>query len=395
VLCTQIFQKSFVLLTILAVVGCGGGGGSLPQAGNAASLSDVSIAQSAARPMSAQRVADATPTATPFNPSALPIVADTNPSTAGIFLGDSCGSNAIVPCLDFATTFRHNIAFGTTYATWDERLAKPIGWYQLASWSSQGIIPEITWAPESSTQTITLAGIADGDFDTYITESAQDVAAFGQPIYIRPFHERNGKVYPWSIGKQGDDAQADANFIAAWRRVVNIFRQQGANNAKFVWCYNDTAHPNDQWNQPSSLYPGDSYVDWVAFDGYNRGSATNGKRWYMYQPLFQRAYTEGVDVAPTKPIMISETGSNEYGDDGTMKADWIVNMLQTVAESPNPFPNIRAISWFEANTNGFTYVSNSTMPAYQAFTTSIRGKMANGLPLMRSNGAALWTINKN
>jgi beta-mannanase len=59
-----------------------------------------------------------------------------------------------------------------------------------------------------------------------------------------------------------------ADFVAAWRRVVDIFREVGAANVSFAWIpvvYPD--HPVT-WvdSDIAAYYPGDSYVDWVGAD---------------------------------------------------------------------------------------------------------------------------------
>src|SRR5579884_4137224 len=55
--------------------------------------------------------------------STLPILTDTSMSTAGVFLGAACGQHTAVQCGQFANTFRHGIALGTVYVTWDSDLA--------------------------------------------------------------------------------------------------------------------------------------------------------------------------------------------------------------------------------------------------------------------------------
>ena len=76
---------------------------------------------------------------------------------------------------------------------------------------------------------------------------------------IRFGHEMNGDWYGWS--------GQPAAYVAAWRHVVSVFRGEGAANVKWVWS------PNvDNGDYPFARYfPGDSWVDYVALDGYNWG----------------------------------------------------------------------------------------------------------------------------
>ncbi len=287
---------------------------------------------------------------------------------------------------------RHGIAIGTVYSTWDEAMTNVISQNALAAMEAQNTIPDITWQAQSAHSTVTLAGIAAGDYDSYITASAQTLKAFGQPVFIRLFHEFNTTRYAWGLPQNGAGPVADANFIAAWQHVVTIFRQVGASNVKFIWCFNSGTSPVESWNEPPAAYPGDSYVDWVALDGYNMGSYNNGRRWYAFTFMMGGAYNYAIKATENKPIMVTETASNEYGDGGAMKAAWIDAMFSVLTSPNTPYPHLHAISWYEDNNQSFQYDSISTSPTYQAFATDIRSYAPNGVLNIRSNGNALFSI---
>ena len=391
-----------VAAAALAACGGGGGGSALPQAGSGVQSIGGSLPPQGGAPGPGVR-STATPRPTPsplpsftpdpnWNPNNLPILTDASSSTSGVFLGADCGTMSAVTCPNFASTFRHGIALGTIYASWDSDLGNLVSANNFASWEAQGTIPDITWQPSSNHSTITLAGIASGQYDAYIATSAAELRSFGQPIFLRPFHEFNTTRYSWGIYANGDNATADANFIAAWQRVVTIFRNTGASNVKFVWCFNSSSSPADSYTAPAAAYPGDAYVDWVGFDGYNLANNSNGKSGSSFTSSLRGAYNNMVKVAPAKPGMIVETASNEYGDDGTMKAQWIQDMF-TLLSTPaiNPFPHIHAVSWFEGD-NVFILDSKSTSPVYQSFATNMRSYDQNGVLAIRSNGNALFSI---
>lgn len=331
----------------------------------------------------------------PFRQSNLPILRDTSPSTAGIFLGAACGPKAVVTCPSFAATFRHELAIGTVYADWDTDLSSFIAANSLQKWAAGGTIPEITWQPKSRTSTITLASIDAGRYDVYIATSARELKAFGDPVLLRPFHEFNGSQYPWSLSNNGASVAADRAFVAAWRRVYAIFQHERATNVKFVWCYTNGSVPDsfsNPWNDPRKAYPGDAYVDWVGIDTYNRGSRAADK-WAPFDETIATGYRTAITTAPLKPIAIAEIASNEYGDGGTLKAAWISQMFSELQAGKNgPYPNVRAVTWFESNTNGYLYASQSSQPAYTAFVNAIRTRSAAGLLNFRSNGSALMKV---
>lgn len=328
-----------------------------------------------------------------FDPSPLPILTDRYPSKSGVFLGATCGLYANVSCSDFATIFRRTIALGTVYTTWDQDLATFIADNDLGAWETQGMIPEITWEPRSDFSTITYSGINSGTYDAYITTSADELKAFGQPIFLRPFHEFNGSWMPWSLNSNGADATADADFIQAWRRMRRIFREQGATNVKFIWCFANATVPKASWNYPTAAYPGDSYVDWIGFDGYNRGNLGTGMPWKSFDSTIGAAYQEAIAVSPELPIIAAELASTEWGDDGTMKAAWVDQMFSELhPAATDPYPNLRVVSWFETDDTRFLYDSRSTDPVYQHFVMDIRQVGPHGFPYFRSNGTALFGI---
>ena len=89
----------------------------------------------------------------------------------------------------------------------------------------------------------------------------------------------------------------------------------------WVFSPNVDSVPGDAWNQWTNYYPGDGYVDWMAFDGYNWGTVQTGSTWRSFtasRARSTRARGRG------KPIMIPEIASAEQGGD---KAAWIAAIL--------------------------------------------------------------------
>src|SRR6266496_1414193 len=72
----------------------------------------------------------------------------------------------------------------------------------------------------------------------------------------------NGNWNPWSEQVNGNKS---GQFVLAWRHVHDIFTAQGVTNVTWVWS------PNIDFSNSvplRKLYPGNSYVDWIAMDGY-------------------------------------------------------------------------------------------------------------------------------
>jgi hypothetical protein len=97
--------------------------------------------------------------------------------------------------------------------------------------------------------------IAAGAQDAYIRGFARSLRGFSGTVYLRYAHEMNGFWYPWSRNARA--------YVLAWRRVVRIFRSEGARNVRFVWSVNPSLYLyRSQWRRRIGRYwPGDSYVD--------------------------------------------------------------------------------------------------------------------------------------
>jgi hypothetical protein len=122
---------------------------------------------------------------------------------------------------------------------------------------AEGSIPMITWEPNGS-----LADVAAGRDDAQIIAWANDFAAYGHPVYFRPWAEFTG---PWNSYFVSSPTDA-ATMRTAWRRLVHLFRAHGATDALFVWNigYSGlTAQVRQSW-------PGAHYVTDVGIDAYGR-----------------------------------------------------------------------------------------------------------------------------
>ena len=205
-----------------------------------------------------------------------------------------------------------------------------------------GRTPLITWEPWDPRNNtphqpaFSLARIAGGTHDAYIAQWAAKLRDFGRPVYLRPMHEMNGSWYPWAGGV---NANTPERYIAAWRRIVDIFRGHGASNVRFVWSPN---HLDVSGNHMESFYPDAGYVDVLALDGYNWGAAMpqNGG-WQTFREVFQNAYDRLSKLGP-QPIWLTEVGSAPDGGD---KAAWVRDMFAKAAR----MSRLRAIVWFNEN----------------------------------------------
>lgn len=81
------------------------------------------------------------------------------------------------------------------------------------------------------------------------------------PVQIRPFHEFTGKWFWWGADNAPD------TYVRAWRGMVDYLRNgRGLHDVLWVFCPNG---PTGAAARFDAFYPGDAYVDVVAFDRYD------------------------------------------------------------------------------------------------------------------------------
>lgn len=202
----------------------------------------------------------------------------------------------------------------------------------FGSWSASmpaGAILMLSWAPSPTDSS--LDNVNAGKHDGYIVEWAKALKSYGREVWLRPMWEDNGSWYWWNSG--GDwDTNKKNKYKSAFQRIVNLFRQEGAGNVKFVW----SPHVSGSGAGTAKLsYPGSEYVDIIGLDGYPmRGG--RGDFYSTFKPDYDALGTLG------KPMIVAET-SISIGVDG-QRAQYVTNLLGY--ELPTRFPKFGAFVWF-------------------------------------------------
>ncbi len=214
-----------------------------------------------------------------------------------------------------------------------------------------------------TTPTTLIFEILDGKYDDYLRKWAREAAAWGRPFFFRLDNEMNADWCPWSAFQYGKDADL---YIHAWRHVWEIFREEGAENAIWVWNPNDTSFPNWRWNHHTRYWPGGKYVDWVGLTAYNLGNAYPGNTWREFREAYRPLYEEYRRLYPGKPLLIPEFASHDGGGD---KARWIEDMFRALEEE---FSEIRFAVWWNGTDGARRYRLDSTPFSREAFARGIR-----------------------
>jgi mannan endo-1,4-beta-mannosidase len=151
-----------------------------------------------------------------------------------------------------------------------------------------GVIPFIQIDPTYAS----IAAIADGTYDDYLRSYADSVRNFGHDVVIGFGHEMNANWYSW-----GYMHTPPSTFVAAWRHIVTLFRDEGADNVTWVW----TIQADETGTGPiASWWPGAQYVSWVGIDGY----------YYRPSDTFASVFGKTIKQVRTftkLPVLLSET----------------------------------------------------------------------------------------
>jgi Glycosyl hydrolase family 26 len=148
-----------------------------------------------------------------------------------------------------------------------------------------------------------LSSINSGALDANIKTLAETLRKTNKPILMRIGYEFDGE---WN-------AYEPEAYVAAWRRIVDIFRGKKVGeesivpvtNVAFVW---HSAVWKTFHNHPiSAWYPGDNYVDWAAIS------------WFAWSDTESRNVSEtarsklaAFAKEHNKPLMIAESAPKSY-----------------------------------------------------------------------------------
>ncbi len=226
---------------------------------------------------------DAHPPPPPRGPTALP----TKPASyLGVYPTGVPASYA--PVTSFTTTTGVRPTVVAYYSGWLE----PFEARFAMTVARKGAVPRVQIDPKN----VSLAAIAAGQYDGYLGRFAKAVHAYRHPLIVSFGHEMNGYWYSWGHGHT-----SPAVFVAAWRHVVTLFREEGARNVTWLWTVN-IIHKNNNIPSPAPWWPGKSYVTWVGIDGYYYSAA------WKFASLFGPTIF-AVRKLTDAPIFIAETGA--------------------------------------------------------------------------------------
>lgn len=231
------------------------------------------------------------------------------------------------------------------YSGWEERFQKQFA----ATAARHGATTIIQMDPYN----ISIANIAAGTYDSYLTSYANDVVAFRHPVIISFGHEMNGFWYSW-----GYHHTPASTFVAAWRHIVNLFRARGASNVIWLWQVNSSS---PQTGPVRDWWPGPQYVTWLGVSGY----------YYLPGNTFDNVFNPIVnDIRQFSqaPLLIAETAVGPEAGQSRGIKDLFAGLRMN---------NYIGLVWFDQHSTGGLYKGEDwrledNQAALNAFRNALR-----------------------
>ncbi|HUD11810.1 MAG TPA: hypothetical protein VMS08_05335 [Candidatus Saccharimonadia bacterium] len=153
---------------------------------------------------------------------------------------------------------------------------------------------------------ISLASITSGSYDTYLNTFASDIAALNRPVMLTFDHEMNGSWYPWDATDGGvSTGVTPAIWIAAWNHVTTQIDSNAAAKALITWLWAPNIEQGGSavgafWTSSDTTVKN---VGAVGLDGYYVNTGTT------WANRFATSYTDVRTAAgSTLPFYVAETG---------------------------------------------------------------------------------------
>jgi len=158
-------------------------------------------------------------------------------------------------------------------------------------------------------------------------------------------------------------------FRKAWKHIWSIFENEGTNEYA-TWVFNPYVGQTIRHGTGNRYYPGDQYVDWIGFNGYNWDGQGSWSSRSSLKYLFSYPSKVYHNKHSTKPQMICETGM----DNLRYKPRWVASGLGSMKSQ---LPGIKGVSfwsmnWSHSRINNFDSRIDSSPEALKAYKSVVQ-----------------------
>lgn len=196
------------------------------------------------------------------------------------------------------------------------------------------------YSPNKTSGNIVSRIMPGGDLNEVYTGYLDMIAEYAHelddtPILFRPFHENNGSWFWW--GGAYCDAQAYKNLFA----YTVDYLKDTKNVHNFLYVYSPNG-PFENKEEYLSRYPGDEYIDVLAFDMYHDDPMDDASKDPWMSSLKETIdLVQGIADSKNKLSAVSETGIRIDGGGmpitGNLNKTWFQNVSDIISESNMPY----------------------------------------------------------
>jgi hypothetical protein len=242
-------------------------------------------------------------------------------------------------------------------------------------------------------KTFSLNKIIAGKFDDDLRAWASEAKSFQSPILIEWGTEPNGKWFSWNGKWNGGGGRGAANYIAAYRHIVEVMRDEGANNLHWIWHVNWFDEPEVKWNAFENYFPGENYCDWVALSIYGPLTPQTKDGTESFASKLNEAYPRLTKIAPGKPVIVAEFGCDLHNKHCNA-AEWARDALKEIFSGR--WPALIGFCWWNEgwqnddtkrdDTDMIVWHDPAVSRVFQSEITAHANKIQNELILPNASG---------
>ncbi|MDO9561499.1 MAG: hypothetical protein Q7J60_07770 [Bradyrhizobium sp.] len=240
--------------------------------------------------------------------------------------------------------------------TWEDY--SKLSWVP-AIWNKLNPDRNVVWSMPLTVKGTPLADVANGLHDAAFEAAARAIAENQPNAIIRLGWEMNLVDSPWFAKGQ------EADYIAAFRRVVGIFRRY-SDGFKYDWC------PGWGLQELAAdlAYPGDDVVDYIGLDVYDfKYEGSPQERWethYLKAP-FGLEWQRDFAARRGKLMSYPEWGVGQFGDNPYFiqkMRDWLLQNKDQIAYA----------AYFDVDGQWPTQIDNNQFPQSQKLFRKLFGR---------------------
>jgi mannan endo-1,4-beta-mannosidase len=196
---------------------------------------------------------------------------------------------------------------------------------QAGNWNFQG------YSPNNTGFDVMRRILPGGDLNEIFTAYLDKIALFASylaaediPVLFRPFHENNGSWFWWGAANSTPEGYKNV-----YRYTVEYLRDV-KNVHNFLYIYSPNGAFSDEADY-EARYPGDEYVDIIAFDYYD--NANGADEWVLGSFKETVALVDSIAKKHGKVSAVSETGMSTAGIGTNRRQSWFTDVLNIVSQS--------------------------------------------------------------